>query len=123
MSPLESIHEQHRQAQKHYHETKQAEQGQRHSRHQQELRDMHGRHQQELKQLHQKHALHHEQVTGQYESMPPDHVTHLSNFLGQQQEQELNGLRGRHGAEEGALHAAHFQEHLRDHVARNTVVR
>lgn len=119
MNPLEAIHEQHRQAQKHAHENTQSNQAKQHAQQQMDLKNLHGRHQQELKQLHQKHALHHDQVTQNYGAMPPAHIDAVANMVGTAQAQEQNDMLARHSNEETNLHNAHFHESLRDHLMRN----
>jgi hypothetical protein len=111
MNPLEHLHNTQRQAQAQYHEGMQTQQKQQHERHQQEVAHLHKQHQQELKQMHQRHAAHHEQITGAYETMPPDHVKKLSEHVGQQQQKEIAGLAAQHQAQEQSLHAAHFRDH------------
>lgn len=118
-SPLEAIHEQHRQAQKHAHEKVQLEQKRRHDQHQSDLKNLHAAHQQEMKQMHQKHALHHDQVTEQYAAMPPQHINEVANLIGNSQAQEHNEMLGTHDEQVRQLHNAHFNEHMRDHTLRN----
>ena len=111
MNPLEHTHNAQRQAQKHYHEALQQQQKQQHEKHQQELKQLHGQHQQELKQTHEKHAAAHEQITGQYATMPPDHVKKVSQHVAMQQQAEIDGLAAAHRAQEQALQASHFRDH------------
>ena len=118
-SPLEAIHEQHRLAQKQTHERMQSEQSQQHAQHQMDLKNLHAQHQQEMKQMHQKHALHHDQVTGSYENMPPAHVNEVAKMIGTNQAQEHQSMLDRHAGEVRDLHNSHFQQHLRGHLARN----
>lgn len=120
MSPLDAVHEQHRQAQKHAHETLQSTQAQMHSQHQADLKNLHSAHQQELKQLQQKHTLHHGQVTENYGMMPTGHIDAVANLVGASQQREMNDMQGRHENESKALHNAHFNEHLRNYVQRNS---
>ena len=118
-SPLEAIHEQHRLAQKQGHERMQADLKAQHDAHQTNLKNLHAKQQQEMKQMHQKHALHHEQITGSYDKMPPGHVNEVAKLIGTSQAQEHNEMLNRHAAENRDLHNAHFQEQLRGHLVRN----
>ena len=118
-SPLEAIHEQHQLAQKQSHERMQSEQAATHAQHQMNLKSLHGRHAQEMKQMHQKHSLHHEQVTGSYEKMPPEHVNEVAKLIGMSHAQEHQEMLNRHAGEVRDLHNQHFQQHLREHIARN----